>query len=96
MAKIAAGQGLLRGPGHQDDAGQALRQGVVDFAGQAFALGGDAGFVLGPGQLGPGPPELVRGQPLRFPLQVQRAVGQPGDHGEPGTQDRTQDHRQGG
>jgi putative ABC transport system permease protein len=55
----------------------------VDFTGQAFALRRDAGFVLGLGQLGPGPPELVDGQALRLPFQVKRAVAQPGDHGYP-------------
>ena len=79
---FAVVQGLLGRAAHQHDAGQALGEGVMDFAGQPGPLGQGAGVVLGAGEFGTGAAELLGRQPLVFRLQEQRPVGQPGDHGE--------------
>ena len=87
-------EGLFRRAAHQHNAGEALGQRVVDFAGQPGAFGQRAGVVLAAGKFGAGAAQLLGGEPLVFGFQVERPVGQPGDHGKGGPEGRSQHHRQ--
>ncbi len=79
MAEGRAGplrQGALGGTQQQLDAGQALREGVVDLAGQAFTFGEDSRGVLGVGQFAAGRGQLLDEPAALFALAVEGLVAE--------------------
>lgn len=70
----AVGQDAFGGAQQQLDAGQALGEGVVDLAGQAFTFGQYPGSVLDFGQVGARGGELLDQAPALFTLPVKGLV----------------------
>ncbi|WP_246154683.1 hypothetical protein [Saccharopolyspora hirsuta] len=69
-----------------------MGEGVVDFAGQSFAFGGDPGLVLGGGQFGAGAGEVVDEGLAALGLGVDGGVSPRDDDGDTGADDRAEHH----
>ena len=83
--------GALRRPQEQLDAGQPLRQGVVDLPGEALSLGEDAGGSLRLSEVVAGGGQLGDQEPALLALAVQGLVPSHRGHDDRGADERAQD-----